>query len=350
MKKIKVGLVGYGFSATVFHTPLLSVLEEFQISKVMSSNPEKVKGDLEDVEVVGTLSELLEDDSIDLVIITTPSGVHYKMVKDALLAGKHVIVEKPMVISEKEANELIQLAKEQNVKLSVYHNRRWDNDYLTVKQLIEQGKLGDVKMYEAHFDRYRPAVRDRWRENEGPGSGALYDLGSHLIDQALDLFGMPDFVQGDVFGQRDGARTDDYFHLVLGYGSRRVILHSSAIVPSNGPRFQVHGTKATYIKYGIDGQEELLRSGKKPEDDTWGADNPENYGKLTTGEGEEKQIKTLHGSYLTYYKKIADSLLRGSDLPVSAEEARDVIKVIEAAFESSKEKRAVYFNEGAKKR
>ena len=344
MKKIKVGLVGYGFSATVFHTPLLSVLDEFHISKVMSSNPEKVKSDLEGVEVVSNLSELLEDDSIDLVIITTPSGMHYEMVKDALRAGKHVIVEKPMVVSEKEANELIQLAKEQDVQLSVYHNRRWDNDYLTVKQLIEEGKLGDVKMYEAHFDRYRPAVRDRWRENEGPGSGALYDLGSHLIDQALHLFGMPDFVQADVFGQRDHARTDDYFHVVLGYGSLRVILHSSAIVPSNGPRFQVHGTKASYIKYGIDGQEDMLRAGKKPVDDTWGADHPEHYGKLTTGEGETTEIETLQGSYVTYYQKIADSLLRGEKLPVSAEEARDVVKVIEAAFESSKEKRAVYFN------
>jgi scyllo-inositol 2-dehydrogenase (NADP+) len=265
-------------------------------------------------------------------------------VKDALRAGKHVIVEKPMVVSEKEANELIQLAKEQDVQLSVYHNRRWDNDYLTVKQLIEEGKLGDVKMYEAHFDRYRPAVRDRWRENEGSGSGALYDLGSHLIDQALHLFGMPEFVQADVFGQRDHARTDDYFHIVLGYGSLRVILHSSAIVPSNGPRFQVHGTKASYIKYGIDGQEDMLRAGKKPVDDTWGADSPEHYGKLTTGEGETKEIQTLHGSYVTYYQKIADSLLRGEELPVSAEEARDVVKVIEAAFESSKEKRAVYFN------
>jgi scyllo-inositol 2-dehydrogenase (NADP+) len=344
MKKIKVGLVGYGFSATVFHTPLLSVLDEFHISKVMSSNPEKVKSDLEDVEVVSTLSELLEDDGIDLVIITTPSGMHYEMVKDALRAGKHVIVEKPMVVSEKEANELIQLAKEQDVQLSVYHNRRWDNDYLTVKQLIEEGKLGEVKMYEAHFDRYRPAVRDRWRENEGPGSGALYDLGSHLIDQALHLFGMPDFVHADVFGQRDHSRTDDYFHVVLGYGSLRVILHSSAIVPSNGPRFQVHGTKASFIKYGIDGQEDMLRAGKKPVGDTWGADNPEHYGKLTTGEGETEEIKTLHGSYVTYYKKIADSLLRGEELPVSAEEARDVVKVIEAAFESSKERRAVYFN------
>ncbi|TYR80652.1 oxidoreductase [Priestia megaterium] len=342
MKKINVGLVGYGFSGVVFHAPLLSVLDEFTLLKVVSSNPEKVKSDLGDVAVVKELDELLADKDIDLVIITTPSGLHFDMAKKSLLAGKHVVLEKPMVVTTKEAEELIQLAKEKQVQLSVYHNRRWDNDFLTIKQLIETGDLGEINTYESHFDRFRPSVRDRWRENNVSGSGTLYDLGSHLIDQALHLFGMPDFVSADVFGQRENAQTDDYFHLVLGYEKRRVILHSATIVPSSGPRFQVHGSKGSFIKYGLDSQEEMLKAGQKPVDDSWGADDACFYGELVTSEGTKRTVETVNGSYLTYYKKIADSLLHGKELPVTAEEGLNVIRVIEAAFKSSKEKKVIY--------
>lgn len=347
MKKINVGLVGYGLSGATFHAPLLSVLEEFEVLKVVSSNKEKVLQDLGGVEVVKSLEEVLEDPAIDLVVITTPSGMHYEMAKQSLMAGKHVILEKPMVVETWEAEDLIKIAEEKKLLLSVYHNRRWDNDYLTVKKLVNDGMLGEVNTYQVHFDRFRPEVRDRWREKQGPGSGTLYDLGSHLIDQALQLFGKPNFILADIFGQRENAETDDYFHLTLGYEKLRVILHSGSIVPSNGPRFQVHGSKGSFVKYGIDGQEDALKSGKKPINDSWGADEPQFYGKLNTIDGEKvksETIETLHGSYLTYYKKIAESINDGKSAPVTGQEGLLVIKIIEAAQKSSIEKKAVYLD------
>ena len=345
MSKIKVGLVGYGLSGATFHAPLLCVLDEFEIVKVVSSKQDVVKNDLGDIKVVSGLEEVLEDAAIDLVVITTPSGLHFEMAKQSLLSGKHVILEKPMVVETKEAEELIKIAEEKNLLLSVYHNRRWDNDFLTVKKLINDGTLGDINTYQVHFDRFRPVVRDRWREKQGPGSGMLFDLGSHLIDQALHLFGIPQFVQADVFAQRENGVTDDYFHVILGYEKLRVILHSGSIVPNNGPRFQIHGSKGSFIKYGIDGQEAALREGKKPIDDSWGADEPQFYGKLVTIQGDKedhKIIPTVHGSYSTYYKKIAESILEGKEAPVTALEGLSVIRIIEVALKSSVEKRAIY--------
>jgi len=347
MKKINVGLVGYGFSGATFHAPVISVLEEFNITKVVSSNREKVQRDLGDVEVVGSLEELLTDEKIDLVVITTPSGLHYEMAKQSLIAGKHVILEKPMVVASWEAEDLIKIAQEKKLLLSIYHNRRWDNDFLTVKKLVNEGILGEINTYQVHYDRYRPEVRERWRERQGPGSGMLYDLGSHLIDQALHLFGWPKFVMADVFAQRENGETDDYFHVILGYDKLRVILHSGSIIPGHGPRFQVHGRKGSFMKYGLDGQEAALKAGKKPIHPSWGADVPQFYGKLTTLEGDQekqKTIETLHGSYPTYYKKIAESILEGKRAPVTAEEGLSVIKIIEASLKSSREKQVIFLD------
>ncbi|MFD1020984.1 oxidoreductase [Thalassobacillus hwangdonensis] len=345
MRKIKVGLVGYGFSGAIFHAPYISGLEEYEIAKVVSSNVQKVQKDLGNVVVVGNLEEVLEDTTIDLIVITTPSGMHYEMAKQCLMAGKHVILEKPMVVESREAEELIEIASEKQLLLSVYHNRRWDNDFLTVKKLINDGVLGEVSTYQVHFDRYRPNVRDRWREREGPGSGVLYDLGSHLIDQALHLFGWPKSVSADVVAQRQHAETDDYFHITLGYEKLRVILHSGSIVPVSGPRFQVHGTKGSFFKYGQDGQEASLKAGKKPTEDTRGVDDPQLYGELHTVDGEEmkrESIEMLPGTYATYYKEIAESILDGKRVPVTAEEGLSVIKIIEAAFKSSEEKKVIF--------
>jgi scyllo-inositol 2-dehydrogenase (NADP+) len=344
MNKIKVGIIGYGFSASIFHVPLLKTIKEFEITKVVSSNAQKVKNDLETVEVVSDIEQIINDENIELVIITTPNTLHYPMTKKALQAGKHVVVEKPFVVESKEAEELIQIAKEKNRVLSVYHNRRWDNDFLTVKHCIQKGLLGDIFTYESHFDRYRPQVRNRWREQNIKGSGILYDLGSHLIDQALHLFGLPQFVTADVFPQRTGAEVDDYFHLILGYDRLRVILHSGSIVKSPGPRFQVHGSKGSFIKYGLDSQEEALKQGYKPGDAGWGADREEWYGEFTTGEGERSttvKVETIPGSYESYYQGIFEAIRHHKPVPVTAEEAMNTIKVIEYALKSSKEKRTI---------
>jgi scyllo-inositol 2-dehydrogenase (NADP+) len=345
MQILKVGLIGYGFSGAIFHAPLLEVLDCFEITKVLSSNPKKVQEDLGDIEVVSDIQNILQDSSIQLVIITTPNTLHFKMAKQSLLAGKHVVLEKPMVNTVAEAEQLISLAKERNLMLSVYQNRRWDNDFLTIKQLITEGTLGEIKMYEAHFDRYRLDVQNRWREQVGEGSGILYDLGSHLIDQALHLFGTPQFVQADVLNQRNGAVTDDYFHVVLGYNTMRVILHSGSIVPAHDLKYIVHGDKGSFIKYGLDGQEEALRTGKKPIDEDWGTDNPDKYGVLTLVKDEEtisQKVKTIAGSYPTYYQKVYEHIVEDKPSPVTAEEGMMTIKIIELAKQSSEEKRAIY--------
>jgi scyllo-inositol 2-dehydrogenase (NADP+) len=345
MQILKVGLIGYGFSGAVFHAPLLAVLENFEITKVLSSNPEKVHEDLGNVEVVSNIQHILDDSSIQLVIITTPNILHFEMAKQSLLAGKHVVLEKPMVNTVEEAKQLVRIAKERNLMLSVYQNRRWDNDFLTIKQLIAEGTLGEIKTYEAHFDRYRPDLQNRWREQAGEGSGILYDLGSHLIDQALHLFGTPQFVQADVLNQRDGAVTDDYFHVVLGYNTMRVILHSGSIVPAHDLKYIVHGEKGSFIKYGLDSQEEALKAGKKPIGEEWGADDPDKYGVLTSikdGKTISQKVKTIAGSYATYYQKVYEHIVEAKPSPVTAEEGLMTIKIIELAKQSSKEKRAIY--------
>jgi len=347
MNTMKVGLIGYGFSGETFHAPLLQALTEYDIVKVMSRNPQKVAQTLGAVQVVKTLEDVLADETIELVIITTPNTLHYKMAKQSLLAGKHVVIEKPMVIDPEEAEDLIHLANERQLMLSVYQNRRWDNDFLTIKHLIAEDALGKINTYEAHFDRFRPHVQDRWREQAGKGAGMLYDLGAHLIDQALHLFGKPQFVLADVFAQRDGAQTDDYFHIIMGYDKLRVILHCGSIVAEQGPKFKLHGSKGSFIKYGIDGQEDALKAGKNPTAHDWGEDNPECYGTLTLYEDGQKvvtKVKTLPGSYTTYYKQIFEHIRYGQPCPIRAEEGLQTIQIIHAALTSSAKKQAVFID------
>ncbi len=348
---IHVGLVGYGMSGEIFHAPLIEKVEGLALSTVMSSKPEKVHQDYPDVTVVPALDRLLADKNIALVVISTPNDTHYEFAKRAIEAGKHVIVEKPFTIHAADADELIELARQHNVMLSVYQNRRWDNDFLTIRHLLQTGVLGAVSTYEAHYDRYRPIIKDRWRERPIAGSGTLYDLGSHLIDQALFLFGLPRSVWADVQAQRAGAKTDDYFHLVLDYPQQRVILHAGSLVLEPGPHFQIHGSKGSFIKYGLDSQEDALKAGKRPGDPGWGEDNEKDYGELTIDVGEltvKGKVKTLTGGYERYYQGIVAALTQGKPAPVSAEEGRNTIQVIEYALQSQKEQRAIAFKSDRK--
>jgi scyllo-inositol 2-dehydrogenase (NADP+) len=343
---IRVGLIGYGLSGKVFHAPLIQRVKGLELVAVVSSNPDKVLRDLPDVDVVSTPEELLERKDIELVVIATPNTLHHPYAKAAIMAGKHVVVEKPFTITTEEADELIDLARQHRVLLSVYHNRRWDNDFLTVQRLIESGCLGELALYEAHYDRYRPKVRDRWREHDIPGAGTLYDLGSHLIDQALVLFGPPQTVWADLEAQRTGAQTVDYFHLVLDYGRLKVVLHSGSLVRGDGPRFQIHGEKGSFIKYGLDPQEDQLKQGMAPGDQGYGVGQVEHDGELTVelgGLSVKGRVETLPGTYHAYYEGIVEAIQSEKPAPVTAEEARNVIKVIECAIRSHREKRVVTF-------
>jgi scyllo-inositol 2-dehydrogenase (NADP+) len=335
--KIKVGIIGYGLSGSVFHAPLIDKVEGLCLKAIVSSHAAKVRKDFPDVEVIHDVDALLQHEEIDLVIVTSPNTTHYDCAKKAILAGKHVVVEKPFTISSREADELISLAKECGVLLTVYQNRRWDNDFLTIQRLLESKVLGELSTYEAHYDRFRPIVQDRWREQNLPGSGMLYDLGAHLIDQALTLFGMPKTIWADLRFERAGAMTIDYFHLVLGYNNMRAILHSGSLVRQAGPRFFLHGDKGSFIKSGLDPQEDQLKKGMQPGDPGWGEDALENYGKMTTdlnGLLVKSTIETLPGSYESFYEGLVESIQLGKAAPVLAEEARDVIRIIEWAMQS----------------
>ncbi len=334
-----VGLIGYGLAGAVFHAPLIRSVPGLKLAKIVTSRREQAAKDLPGVAVVAAVEDLFADPAINLVVIVSPSAHHYEHAQAALLAGKHVVVDKPLANTSREAGHLIQLAASRGRVLSVFQNRRWDNDFLTVQHAIKQGWLGKVFHYEVHFDRFRPDIKAGWREVPGPGAGILYDLGAHLIDQSLQLFGMPRAVTADIIAQRAGAKVEDYFHLVLDYFPLRVILHAATLVVQPGPRFLVHGDGGSFLKYGIDGQEEALKRGQRPGDPDWGADSPENYGELTPAGRAPRRVETLRGGYERYYEALAACLENGGPPPVDPRDSHHGLIVIEAAQRSAAEKR-----------
>jgi len=349
-KTIKAGIVGYGLSGKVFHAPFIHTHPGFQLCKIVERHQSLSKYDYPYAEVVKDFGGLIADPEIELVAVCTPNTLHYPMVKACLDAGKHVVIEKPFTNTTKEADELIHLANTKNLKIFAYQNRRWDGDFLTIKKILENNLLGEVTEYEAHFDRYRPdPVKERaWREEDTPGSGILYDLGSHLIDQALQLFGIPERVFADIRCQRVFSDVDDFFELNLHYPLLKVILTAGMLVKTQGPRFILHGTKGTYIKYGIDPQEDDLKNGLLPGNEDWGADSPANWGFITmdcNGLQIDGRIQTENGAYELFYDNIYDVLTIDAEMAVKPYEARNVIRTIELAFESSRTKTTLDYTE-----
>jgi scyllo-inositol 2-dehydrogenase (NADP+) len=341
MTSIRVGLIGYGLGGSIFHAPLIGVVPGLLLVAVVTGQRERVDKDLPGMRVISTTTELLADAEIGLVVVTSPSTTHFEVAKTALEAGKNVVVDKPFAATVREAAVLMDLAERKGLFLSVYQNRRWDGDFLTVQQLIEHGSLGEIAHYEAHFDRFRLDIRTGWRETGGRGSGILYDLGAHLIDQAVHLFGLPQTVTADVFAQRRGAVAPDYFHLVLEYGKMRAILHGATVVKSPGPHFAVHGDKGSFLKYGMDPQEDALKAGMRPGDAGWGVDDPANWGEFTPVDGEKKRIETMTGGYENYYKQVTAALIGEGSNPVDPAGSRDGLAIIEAALRSAAERRTI---------
>ncbi|GGJ34056.1 oxidoreductase [Deinococcus roseus] len=336
VKPLNVALLGYGFAGKTFHAPLIASVPELKLHVVSSSQPEKVHVDFPDAVVETDPYVALAREDVDLVVIATPNTTHFDLAKAALLAGKHVVVDKPFTLTTVEARELDTLAARSELLLSVFHNRRWDADFLTLKQLVAEGTLGRIVHFESHFDRYRPSVVNRWREQDLPGSGLWYDLGPHVLDQAVQLFGWPETLQADLAVQRDGGQATDFFHVTLGYGSLRVILHGSMLVAAPNPRFIVHGASGSYIKYGLDTQESALKAGDKPGDPNWGHD-PEKGTLYTQQDGQIQQqtAENQSGTYQTYYQGIASALQQDAFNPVTAEQAIWVMELLERAEESA---------------
>jgi scyllo-inositol 2-dehydrogenase (NADP+) len=340
---IRVGLVGYGLAGKVFHAPLIASEPALELAGIVTSRADQARQDYPQAQVYASLDDLLAAD-IHLVVIATPNTTHFPFAAQALRAGKHVVVDKPFTTTAHEAADLIAMAQEQSVVLSVFQNRRWDNDFLTVRRVLDAGMLGAIHTYEAHYDRYRPDVHGRWREQDLPGSGVLFDLGAHLIDQALMLFGMPDSVWADIRRQRPGAAVDDYFQLVLRYSDRSAILRAGSLVLASASHFRIDGDHGSLRKNGIDPQEDALRAGQRPGDPGWGEDRPEQYAELTYVAGDltmQGVARTLPGSYEAYYRGIADAIANGASVPVAPEDALNTMRVIAAAFQSQVEQRAI---------
>ncbi len=338
-KPINTGIIGFGLSGKVFHAPFIHSHPGFQLTTVVERRQQLSKDIYPAVNVLKNYHELLKDDSIDLVVVATPNIYHYPMVKECLLAGKHVVIEKPFVPTSVEADELIGLSQKAGKKIFVFQNRRWDGDFLTIKKLISEGTFGEVKYYEAHFDRFSPELKSgSWRDENLPGGGILYDLGAHLIDQALCLFGIPNSIKASIKAERTGSPVDDCFDLQLIYAGKIIVLKAGMMVREAGPRFIIEGTEGNFSKYGIDPQEAALKAGEMPVSDDWGLEKPEFHGTLGIGQAtvfDISRIPTEKGNYMSFYDNVYEVLLKNKPQLILPEEARDVIFIIEKAFESN---------------
>lgn len=341
---IKIGLVGLGFAAEIFHLPFIEQVPELELAALCSRRPEQAQARWPGVAVYADLGQMLAEADIDLVVVTTPNNLHAPMARAALLAGKHVVVDKPFVVRAAEGEELVQLAAERGLLLSVYQNRRWDGDFLTVRRLLESGRLGRVKQCISHFDRWSPTPRDRWRETDPAGGGILHDLGPHLIDQALQLFGLPEALDARVRTLRPGGVLNDFFHLRLHYPQHEVYLQASPYVPGPALRWALYGERGSYLKHGLDPQEAALRAGLLPGGPNWGEEPLAAHGVLTTmeaGEARRETVPTAAGDYTEFYRAVARAIRGAGENPVSAAEALLNIRLIEAALRSAEEGRSV---------
>ena len=331
---IKTGIVGYGKAAKVFHAPLINAVQSLELYSVVERSSDDAIQQYPDVEVFRSFKEILKDDLTELLIITTPNHLHFSMAQEALSAGKHVVIDKPFTVTFEEAKKLIRLADDAGLKLSVFHNRRWDGDFITLKELIRDQKVGEVVEVVSTFNRFRNQIQeDAWREKSQPGSGVLYDLGSHLIDQSIQIFGKPDQLYADIRKQRGGV-TDDYFELDLYYPNLKVKLKAGVLVADPSPRFTVRGTEGAFVTFGLDPQEQNLKEGKKLNS------NDHSWGTLYKWEDRnmiEEEVKIASGNYSVFYRDMASAINGEVELPVDPSEAAFTIYLIELAFKSNME-------------
>jgi scyllo-inositol 2-dehydrogenase (NADP+) len=335
LQTIDVGLVGFGFAGQVFHAPVIQATDGVRLAAIVSS---KVERDSRYPEVifVRSVEQMLAIERIRVVVIATPNSSHFEIARQCILGGRDVVVDKPFTTTLQEARLLVQLAAELGRTITVYQNRRWDGDFKTVHNLLEQGILGRVASFESYFDRFRPALKaNAWREREEPGAGVLFDLGPHLIDQALALFGIPDAITADVRIEREVARVDDAFDVVLHYKNMRAVIGASMLAASPRPTYHILGTGGSFIKHGMAPQEEALKQGRSPREPNWGTEGPEKWGKMVTPERSEP-VPTLAGDYRGFYENVRDALSGRAELAVTPQQSLNVMQAITLSLESSK--------------
>lgn len=328
---IGVGLIGYGLAGEAFHAPLIAATPGFRLAAVMTSRADQVARAHPDATVHGDAAALIADPAVELVVIASPTGTHAELAEQALRAGKPVVVDKPLAASARDAEALIALAAAEGLFLSVFHNRRWDDDFLALADLVKNDTLGEIALVTSRFDRFRPQVQDRWREKPGPGAGIWWDLGSHLLDQALQLFGPPQSLYADLALQRPGAEVVDAFQVTLAYPHLRVNLAASSLMTS-APRFSVQGVKGSFVSHGMDGQEAVMRAlpptPREP---------PQRTATLSLWSGDRLETRDLtmpRGDWGRYYAGVEAALRGAGPNPVPAEQALSVIRGLELAEES----------------
>lgn len=333
MSKLKVGLLGYGGAGRIFHAPLIAAEPRLHLHRIGSRD--FTNKTLPHGVTVAPIAEVIADPEVDLIVIATPNDSHASLAEQALRAGKHVIVDKPFTLNSNEAASVVAMAADTGKVLSIFQNRRWDGGFLTARKVFNDGHLGSINYGEFHFDRYSPAIKNRWREWERPGAGILYDLGPHLIDQIMCLFGNPDAVTTNVAHQRTGAQVEDFFHIILEFGPARIVAHASSLMPDHLPRISLFGEKSSFFQFGFDGQEAALKQGQHPGDEHWGATpNAELY--LMDTDGARTDVPILPGQYEAFYENIADAICDGTELAVTGAQALNVMRVLDAAQLSAK--------------
>ncbi|SAL18015.1 oxidoreductase [Caballeronia sordidicola] len=340
---LKVGLMGYGFAGETFHAPVIEHCGRATLAAIATGKPERALADYPNATIVADFDALLALGDLECIVIATPNDTHFDMAKKALEAGKNVVVDKPVTLSGADAKTLADLARARGLLFAPFHNRRWDGDFMTARALIESGRLGRVTHYESHFDRFRPKVPQRWREEASRGGGLLFDLGPHLIDQALALFGAPQTVFATVKAQRDHASAPDYVHLLLGYPDKEIVLHASALAALEPSRFAIHGTRGSYVKTGLDVQEDQLKAGLRPGNAEFGKNPP---GLLREVDGDHdlrQEFATRDGAYAEFYRSLAASVLDGKEFPIAAQDAVDVMTIIDIAIRSNAKGRRIDF-------
>jgi scyllo-inositol 2-dehydrogenase (NADP+) len=334
---LNVGLVGFGFAGKVFHAPVIRAVQGLRLTTIVQRHgtPDPLYAD---VEFVRSVDELLNR-PIDLVVVATPNTSHHPIAKQCLLAGRHVVVDKPFTTTMTEAEDLVETAAREQRIVTVYQDRRYTGDFVTVLKVVTEGAVGRVVTFESHFDRFRPERKpNAWREEELPGSGVWFDIGPHLFDQALLLFGIPDAIGADIRVDREVSVVDDAFDVTLHYANVRALLRASMLAQPLGPTWIVHGTKGTFIKYGMDPQEGALKEGRTPAEPDWDAEPAELYGKLVTPEGT-RVVPTLRSSFAHYYENVRDAVLGKAQLAVTPEWSLDVMRGLILAQESSRQRR-----------
>jgi predicted dehydrogenase len=336
---IHVGLIGYGYAGRIFHFPLIQATPGFLVTTVASSRADELRTNYPGISIVADPSDLVRSGAVDLVVVASPNDAHARWAVAALDAGKHVVVEKPFALSLAEARMLTARADRASRLLAVFHNRRWDSDFLSVRAAIEAGRVGRVAHFETHIDRFRPQVRQRWREQGGPGAGIWYDLAPHLIDQVLQLFGLPDAVEANLATLREGASVDDWAHALLHFPGHRVVVHASMLVAGGSPRFIVHGDNGSLVKRLPDQQEAQLLAGITPGSAEWGRDPDDLL--VWDREGRQQRVAAIPGDQRVFYRAVG-AALRGEALnPVPGHQSLAVMAVVEAGLLASAEGRSV---------